>query len=180
MRARRSIRLKGYDYGQTGAYFVTVCAYNRECLFGDIADGNMMLNECGMVVRDEWEKSANIRLEIKLDSFIVMPNHFHGIVHIVGANGRSPLHRTGMGSKTLSSFVAGYKSAVTKRINELRQTPGVPVWQRNYYEHIVRSEEELGRIREYIIHNPVQWANDRNNPGYQGYTARNVAEILEA
>jgi REP element-mobilizing transposase RayT len=177
--------LKGYDYGQTGSYFVTVCAYNRECLFGNIVDGNMVLNEYGMIVRDEWEKSSNIRLEIKLDSFIVMPNHFHGIVFIagannaVGANGRSPLHRTGMGSKTLSSFVAGYKSAVTKRINELRQNPGIPVWQRNYYEHIIRGEDELNRIREYIVNNPVQWDNDRNNPGNQGRIARSVAEILE-
>jgi REP element-mobilizing transposase RayT len=104
--------LKGYDYGQTGAYFVTICSQNRDCLFGEILGGQMQLNKYGGIVKDEWQRSEQIREEIKLDEFVVMPNHLHGIVFIentVGANGRSLLQRTNMGSKTLSSFVAGYK-----------------------------------------------------------------------
>ena len=96
---RRSIRLPGYDYRQSGAYFVTICACQRQCLFGDIIDGRMILNQYGMVVANEWQKSAVIRREIELDAWVVMPNHFHGIVIInnnpVGANGRSPLPRDG-------------------------------------------------------------------------------------
>jgi len=167
MRNRRTMRLAGYDYSQTGAYFITICSQNRDCLFGEIRDSDMRLNGYGVIVRDEWVKSSGIRKEIKLDEFVVMPNHIHGIVWIrnaVGANGRSPLHRTNMGSKTLSSFVAGYKSTVTKQINGLRRLPGVPVWQRNYYEHVIRGEMELNRIRQYIMENPLKWDTDSENP----------------
>lgn len=164
---RRSVRLQGHDYSQSGAYFVTICAYNRECLFGGIAGNDIRLNECGAIAKGEWIKSFEIRKEIKLDEYIVMPNHIHGIVWIdnpIGANGRSPLHRTNMGPKTLSSFVAGYKSTVTKQINALRRLPGVPVWQRNYYEHVIRGDTELNRIRQYIMENPLKWEFDSENP----------------
>jgi len=166
MRERKITRLKGYDYSHPGAYFVTVCVHNRECLFGEITGNDIRLNEYGMIAKDEWIKSPDIRKEIKLDEYIVMPNHIHGIVWIdsVGANGRSPLHRTNMGSKTLSSFMAGYKSTVTKQINGLRRLPGIPVWQRNYYEHIIRNDAELNRIRQYIIENPLKWNMDSENP----------------
>ena len=150
-----------------GVYFITICAQQRECLFGEIVDNDMRINEYGIIAQNEWIKSPNIRNEIKLDEYVVMPNHIHGIVwfdNSVGANGRSPLHRTNMGSKTLSSFVAGYKSTVTQQINGLRLLQGVPVWQRNFYEHIIRNERELNIIREYIIKNPLQWQSDRNNP----------------
>ena len=164
---RHSVRLQGYDYSQSGAYFVTICAYNRECLFGEIVGNDIRLNDYGVIAKDEWIKSSEIRKEIKLDEFVVMSNHIHGIVWInnpVGANGRSPLHRTNMGSKTLSSFVAGYKSTVTKQINGLRRFPGVPVWQRNYYEHVIRGDTELNRIRQYIMENPLKWDTDSENP----------------
>jgi putative transposase len=165
---RRSIRLKGYDYSQIGAYFITICVHNRECLFGKIANDDITLNEYGIIAKNEWIKSSEIRKEIKLDEHIVMPNHIHGIIWIdnsVGANGRSPLQRTNMGPKTLSSFVAGYKSTVAKQINELRRLPGVSVWQRNYYDHVIRNEKELMEIREYIINNPRQWELDVENTG---------------
>jgi putative transposase len=165
---RHTIRLKGYDYSSNGAYFITICAQNRECLFGDIIDGKMELNDAGRIVESEWMKTNEIRREIELDAFVVMPNHIHGIVTIsVGANGHSPLptRRNGMGKQTISSFVAGFKSTVTKQINEMRQMPGAPVWQRNYYEHIIRDSESLGRIRKYIADNPVKWGYDKNNPG---------------
>lgn len=168
---RRSIRLKGYDYSQAGAYFVTLCTHNRECLFGKIVDGEMRLNELGHIVCEEWLRSAEIRPEIMLDAFVVMPNHLHGIVIFtpVGAHGRAPLpspspqppHRK---PRSLGSFIAGFKSVVTKRINQTRQTPGIPVWQRNYYEHIIRNQESLARIRRYIADNPAKWDVDPENP----------------
>jgi len=166
---RCSIRLRGWDYSRPGAYFVTICTHNGECLFGWVVDGKMMLSPWGRIARDEWMASAKIRHEIRLDAFVVMPNHIHGIIWIVagnnvGATGRSPLRPHGPSPKSLGSFIAGYKSAVTKRINHIRKTPGTPVWQRNYYEHIVRDETELTRIREYIRLNPLKWELDRENP----------------
>lgn len=185
---RRSIRLKGYDYSRNGAYFVTICSWNREFLFGEIAGvkagkPEMILNEYGEIVHDEWIKTGLIRKEIEIDEFIVMPNHFHGIVFIKGRgdrlvvplatiadsiHGRPPVaptdERHGPRPKSISSFLAGFKSIATKRIDESRQTPGAPVWQRNYYERIVRNEIEFNRICEYIVSNPANWNDDENNP----------------
>ena len=168
---RRSIRLKDYDYTQAGAYFVTLVTYARECMFGEIgADGVLMLNPLGEIAREEWGKSTGIRREIALDEFIIMPNHVHGIVLMlghdtVGAHGRAPLpnpfHRP---PKSLGAFVAGFKSATTKRLNQTRATPGAPVWQRNYYDHIVRDEGDLARLRTYIQDNSAQWALDQFHP----------------
>jgi REP element-mobilizing transposase RayT len=174
-RHRQTIRLKDYDYSQAGAYFVTVCTQGRECLFGEITDGNMRLNEYGRIVRGEWLRSAEIRREIELDEWVVMPNHIHAIIAIIDhRRGDRPVaptrentqsHRlTGPRPKSISALLAGFKSAVTKQINQIRRTPSVPVWQRNYYEHIIRNEDELNRIRQYIANNPAQWALDRENP----------------
>ncbi|MCD4812913.1 transposase [bacterium] len=159
---RRSIRLKAYDYSQAGLYFITICSYKGECLFGKIDNDGMVLNEVGEIINDEWIKSQTIRKEIEMGVFVIMPNHFHGIVRIVGANGRSPLQepRIHMGAATLSSLVAGFKSACTKKINQIRNMPGVPVWQRNYYEHVIRDEESHRNISEYIINNPLKWNDD--------------------
>ena len=170
---RRSIRLKGYDYSQSGFYFVTICCYQRQCLFGDIVDGEMRLNRYGEIVNKEWMRSSEIRQEIALDKYVVMPNHFHGIVIInhVGANGRSPLPQPlnqsiipSMKPKSLSFLMAGFKSSVTKQINLIRNAPGTPIWQRNYYEHIIRNEQSLNKIREYIVNNPLLWQNDQLHP----------------
>ncbi len=171
---RHSIRLRGYDYTQAGAYFVTLCAQRRECLFGTITAGEMVLNELGQIVHEEWKRSSEIRREIELDEFVVMPNHMHGIVWIVEMNdvradgrppqpGRAP-QPTQRAPKSLGSFVAGFKSAVTKRINEQRGMPRVPVWQRNYYEHIIRNDADLQRIRQYIVNNPLKWELDQLHP----------------
>jgi len=166
---RRSIRLWGYDYSQSGAYFITLCTHERRCLFGEIINGQMRLNELGLIVHDEWFHSAKIRGEIELlnDEFVIMPNHIHGIVRIldnnVWATGRSPLQQPrGPLKKSISSFVAGFKSATTKRINKYQNTPGNPVWQRNYYEHVIRNEKELHDIRAYIFNNPENWETDEN------------------
>jgi len=163
---RRSLRLKGYDYSQAGAYFITICTKNRECLLGEIKNGEIILNEYGEIARKEWIKSQIIRKEMKLDEFIIMPNHIHGIVIIdhVGANGRSPLRDFRMEPKSISSFVAGYKSSVTKQINLVRKLPRFSVWQQNYYEHIIRNETELNALREYIVNNPLKWDEDQENP----------------
>ncbi len=175
---RHSIRLQGYDYSQAGAYFVTIVTRDRACMFGHVVDGEMRMNELGKVVRDEWFRSGKIRSELQLnpDEFVAMPNHIHGIVwivdhEIVRATGRSPLPN-GPAPRSLASFIAGFKSAVTKRINEQRTMPGVPVWQRNYYEHIVRNDHELDRIREYIVNNPLQWTLDRENTDIVRATGR--------
>jgi len=186
---RRSIRLQGYDYSQAGAYFVTICAHGRECLFGNIENDAMALNEYGCVVRDEWLKTAEARAEIQTGEFVVMPNHFHGIVviaepsigairerairelplrtpnHSVGAIHESPLSsRQQRRQMTLSKIIGRFKMLTAKRINEIRQSPGVPVWQRNYYEHVIRNEDDYGKIAEYIADNPRRWAEDALHP----------------
>jgi putative transposase len=172
---RRSIRLQGYDYAQAGAYFVTLVTYQRDALFGEIIDGEMKLNRKGEIVQEEWFASVNIRKEIRLhpEEFVIMPNHIHGIVWIendVGADGRPPVPNDGrppvprpqMKPRSLGSFIAGFKSSVTKRIrDELNETG---IWQRNYYERIIRNEKELDAIYRYIESNPLNWAKDDENP----------------
>jgi REP element-mobilizing transposase RayT len=178
---RRSIRLPGYDYAQPGAYFVTICTKDREGVLGEVRSGQMVHSPFGLVVVEEWTRSASIRREIALDTFVVMPNHLHGIVFIledaspagVGAHGRAPLpsstdlNARGIANRkarSIGSFVAGYKAAVTKRVNSMRGTPGAALWQRNYYEHVIRTEAELQSIREYIALNPLAWEHDEENP----------------
>jgi REP element-mobilizing transposase RayT len=180
---RCSIRLKDYDYAQAGAYFITICTYNKESIFGNVINGEMMSNEYGQVVEREWLKTTQIRTAMELDEFVIMPNHMHGIFVImespVGAHGCAPLHiqplQTQHGCvpiqrkpRSLSSFLAGFKSAVTRQINELRGTPYAPLWQRNYYEHVIRNEDDLSEIREYIVNNPLKWDLDSENPNNVG------------
>ena len=142
-------------------------------MFGNVVDGFMQLNEMGKIVADEWIKSSEIRREIDLDEWVVMPNHFHGIIVITGdsvrAHGRAPLQKPqGVSDrelyrtpKSIGAMIAGFKSASTKRINQLRQTPGAKLWQRNYWEHVIRNEHDLSEIREYICNNPIKWEFDR-------------------
>lgn len=151
---------------------MTVCSRNRECLFGDIVGATgrspaLQLNAYGNIVRDEWVKSAVIRNEITLDEFVVMPNHIHGIIFIIRATGRSPLQNNSLSGpkpRSIGAFMAGFKSSTTKQINIMRTTPGISVWQRNYYEHVIRTDDELNKTREYIINNPMQWELDEENP----------------
>src|SRR5713101_2968545 len=153
---RRSIRLKDYNYAQAGAYFVTLCTYGRECVFGDVIDGEMQVNGYGKIVTACWEEIPNHFVGVGLDAFVVMPNHIHGVVVI--ANGRqqppnprathaSPLHRPRRPQrKSIGSIIGAFKSASTKGVNEMRQTPGMPLWRRDYYEHVIRDEDEWNRI----------------------------------
>ena len=170
---RRSTRLPGYDYAQPGAYFVTMVTAGRQCLFGEIIGQEMQLNLLGQIVQDEWQRTPQIRREIELGAFIVMPNHFHGIVVIsadaamaasaVGATGRSPLRPRGPSTRSLGALIAGFKSSVTKQINIARGTPSTPVWQRNYYEHVIRDDKDWEIIHRYIHSNPLTWPDDEEN-----------------
>ena len=170
---RSSIRLKDYDYTIPGAYFITLLAHGSTCFFGDISSNQASMNPFGEIVREEWLRTPNVRPEITLDEYVIMPNHLHAIIYIsepttVGAHGRAPLHTPvytfSRPPKSLGSFIAGFKSIVTKRITILRATPGQPVWQRNYYEHIIRDDQDLNRIRTYIRNNPIQWGTDHEYP----------------
>lgn len=170
---RRSIRLAGYDYRLPAGYFVTICTYDRQPLFGVIRDGVMNLSPFGIVARDEWFRMPLHRTGLLLfeAEFVVLPNHVHGIVwltddRVLAANETSiesaqhPRLRAG----SLGAIIGGYKAAVARRINQLRGTPGAPVWQRNYWDHIIRTEQELERIQEYIHDNPARWSADVLNP----------------
>ncbi len=171
---RRSIRLRDYDYSSPGEYFVTICTHKRECLFGDVVDGEMGLNEIGEIDNNEWLKTETIRDNVELGAFIIMPNHMHaifGIVESLGAYRDTPLPRDANSnpsfkspSKTVGAIVRGYKSAVTTKINTLKNSAGQKIWQRNYYEHIIRNEKSFRRIQNYIINNPAKWGDDMNHP----------------
>ena len=185
---RRSIRLKGYDYADQGAYFVTICTWNRECLLGDIINGAMQLNEYGEIADVCLKGIPKHFACVNMDSMIVMPNHVH-LILIINDDGngkeRNSVRRgvfcRGVACyaptddinyyseispkrKSLPTIIRSYKSAVTKQINILRNHPRMPVWQRNYYEHVIRHEKDLNWIRQYIINNPFHWGDDENNP----------------
>jgi putative transposase len=179
---RSSRRLKGYDYSQAGAYFITVCTCNRGCLLGEIADRAMRLNDAGRMMQDVWDDIPTHYAGIDTDAFIIMPNHIHAVVVIVGATpcGRPDSNNEGqaqgpapMGNKTLSlaDVVHRFKTMTTKRYtNGVKQNgwPAFPgrLWQRNYYEHVIRDEDDLNRIRQYVMDNPACWAEDENNPDF--------------
>ncbi len=180
---RRSIRLKGYDYTQAGAYFITICSNHREHVFGEIVNGELRCDAWGDIVRAEWFKTAELRPYVELhgDEFVIMPNHGHGIIWILenaGAlRGIAPLHEKikfpanraeqrsapTVKSGSLEAIVRAYKSAVTHAINGIDNTRGSVVWQRNYYEHIIRNDNELDAVANYIDCNPDNWQLDRDN-----------------
>jgi len=160
--SRHSIRIKEYDYTKPGAYFITICTYNRVPIFGNIIHTVMVLNEFGKLVQQEWTRTAEIRNRIGLDDFMVMPNHFHGIIITKGTMHRAPtVEQFGKPvSNSIPTIIRGFKSAVTARINAIRHSPRLPVWQRNYYEHIIRDDIDLNTIRQYIRTNPENWEKD--------------------
>ena len=219
---RRSIRLKGYDYSQAGAYFITICCENRECRFGKIivgagftpaldeygqpelqigqpqgiaptdaqnADARMELNEYGQIAYNEWIKLSKRFLNFELDVFQIMPNHMHGIIllnnvgarftpaqnssieqnNVTNANvtlvekgaGVNPAHTT---NATVGDIVGAYKSLVANGCLDIFKTKNKTMgklWQRNYYEHIIRNEQSYQTISEYIINNPAKWKDDK-------------------
>lgn len=168
---RRSVRFRGFDYARTGEYFLTLVAHHRQCLFGDIVDGRMERTFLGEIVSSEWLKTPRIRPEIELDEWVIMPNHLHGIIRIsVGADSVRPIKITGLfrQPRTLGAFVAGFKAAVTRAIRQRLHSHDKPIWQRNYYEHIVRNWKDLNRVRDYIRSNVKNWADDDENPNNVG------------
>ena len=169
--SRRSIRLKPYDYSQTGYYFLTVCAQNRQCVFGEIINGKMKLNEVGEMIETDWNKLPWHFPNIKLDEFVIMPNHMHGIILIVGAplvgaqNNDIADRATTRVAPTLGDIVGAFKSiAANEYIHNVKNNDWPPfkgsLWQRNYYEHIIRDERDLNRVREYVVNNPYKWQED--------------------
>ncbi len=168
MKNRRSLRLQNYDYSQSGAYFITICTHNRKLLFGEIESGEMVLNAFGKIAQEEWLRTQILRTNIIIDEFVVMPNHIHGIIII---SRRGTMHRAPPTEQlgkpthnTIPTIIRGYKSSVTKQINQLRDTPRQQIWQRNYYEHIIRNKTDLSRIQKYITNNPMNWHLDKENP----------------
>ena len=180
---RQSIRLRGYDYAREGAYFVTLCVQGRQCLFGEMAGGEMTLNESGGMIEAWWRKIPEKFGNTRLDEFVIMPNHFHGIIRLVGAD---PCVRPGfpdpgidkqgahagagahMGAP-LQTIVQWFKTMTTNAYIRGVEQDGWPpfpgrLWQRNCYERIIRNEDELARARRYIEENPMQWHLDAENP----------------
>ncbi len=165
MHNRRSIRFKGYDYTQAGLYFITICCQNRACLFGEIENGKMMLNDAGAIANDCWLNIPTHFPNAILHEYVIMPNHVHGIIELVGANNYSPdtNHHSPLRSpsKTVGSVVRGFKIGVTKWMRQ--NTDTYHIWQRNYWEHIIRDDISYENISQYIINNPTKWNNDKLN-----------------
>jgi putative transposase len=166
---RRSIRLREYDYSQPGSYFITVCTSDKAPLFGEIIEGEMVLNDFGKIVEKEILKTESFRNNIEIDKYVIMPNHVHLIIVIwpsrTGTARRAPtVERFGKPIRnSIPTIVRSLKSAITRQINILRHISNHSIWQRNYYEHIVRNEGELNKIRCYIINNPPKWEFDQEN-----------------
>ena len=166
---RKLIRLRHYDYSQAGAYFITICVQNRECLFGNIIDGEMQLNDVGRMVQSLWKELPIFYFGSEIDEFVIMPNHFHAIIILnesVGAIHESPLRMTAIERRNMAipKMIGRFKMTTSKRINQIRKTPGATVWQRNYWERVIRNEIELNAFREYIANNPLQWHLDKLHP----------------
>jgi putative transposase len=180
---RRSIRYKGYDYTLPGAYFVTICTYKGKYLFGKIRDNEIQLNPCGRIAEGEWKRLERRFKYIDLDSFVIMPNHLHGIIIIndqplasrgaeVGRKvsydqacnmGLEDMDPARLQPGSLGAIVRAYKASVTRRIHLSRFASDVAVWQRNYYERILRDEDELNHARQYILDNVMKWEMEREN-----------------
>lgn len=170
---RRSIRLKEYDYSQAGGYFVTICTYGGECLLGNVINGEMRLSRYGEIVNKFWHKIAGHFPNVKTDMFVVMPNHMHGIIFITderrgGVSPPNQLHRgeetSPLPKRILGQIIAYFKYQTTKQVNQILNTEGTSLWQRNYYEHVIRNEDDLKQVREYIVNNPLKWELDSENP----------------
>jgi putative transposase len=160
------LRLSSYDYSQDGAYFVTAVTEGRAALFGQIDDGDMRLSQLGAIVEQCWRDLVKHYPDVALDEFVVMPNHVHGVIWLrdAGRTGLKPAPTHDIGARHgLPEIVRAFKTFPARRINETRRAPGTPVWQRNYYERVIRNERELNAIREYIRANPPNWQHDREH-----------------
>jgi putative transposase len=169
---RQSIRLRDYDYSQEGAYFVTIGTHGRECLFGEVVDNTMILNEPGQIVQKWWQVLESKFSYIETDAYVIMPNHFHGIVVVVGADPRVCPNLGAHIGAPLPKIIQWFKTMTTNEYiryskDNFEPSSGAKLWQRNYYEHVIRNEKALHAIRTYIESNPAQWINDPENPTYR-------------
>ncbi len=174
IRHRRSIRLKEYDYSQLGAYFVTICVHKRGCLLGEIKNGKMELNIAGQIIKKWWLELPHKFPNIKIDEYIIMPNHLHGVVTIIETNveadlGACPNNKGEHIGSPLHKIIQWYKTMTANEyIRKVKRDRLPPFhgkfWQRNYYERTIRNEDELNRIRKYIAENPLKWEMDEENP----------------
>lgn len=176
LRQRRSIRRRGYDYSNPGAYFITICAFDRQHLFGEVIQGHMRLNELGKIIEKCWFNIPHHFPNVLLDEFVCMPNHLHGIIVLWKRHGdslakehrrdtpwRVPTEQFGKPRRgSLSTIVRLFKSSATKTIREATGYVG-PIWQSRFFDHIIRNDHSLNRIRNYIRLNPSLWRYDRNN-----------------
>lgn len=157
---RKSIRLKYYDYRSEGFYFITICCKNKECLFGQIINQQMHLNHLGNYVKQCWENIPTFFPQVRIDEFVIMPNHVHGIIEITEqVRGKCNLPLQKGTSQTIGSIVRGFKAGVTSWAR--KNTDIFDIWQRNYYEHIIRDEKSYLQIYEYIQNNPILWEQDQ-------------------
>jgi REP element-mobilizing transposase RayT len=176
---RRSIRLKGYVYSQKGYYFVTICIQNRECLLGQLINNTILLNDAGLMVQNIWKALPDHYPGVGIDSYIIMPNHIHGIIILTVGAGHCACSYKGLTiqgqprgvapTMKLSDVIHRFKSLTTTIYRQSvihHNWPSFPgkLWQRNYYDHIIRNDQELNQIREYIINNPLKWETDEENP----------------
>jgi putative transposase len=157
---RRSIRLPGYDYSQPGAYFVTICTHQRECTFGTVQDQTVFLSLPGKIVEQCWRSLPRHFVFIELSTFVVMPNHLHGVVIIKNYDQRVVAQSSGTTPRSLGSVIQNFKSISTRKIKQEVKNERTPIWQRGYYERIIRDEAELDRIHRYIEANPERWSNN--------------------
>jgi len=174
---RKRTRLKEYDYSTERAYFITICTQGKQCLFGHISDGGMRQSEFGRIVHFCWQELDSQYPAIRLDCFTVMPNLVHGVIFLVGTGSPRPdIPSRQLGGETpplqnqpsLSQIIGYFKYQSTKKLNALRATPGAKVWQRSFYDQVIRADESLNRIREYVATNPSRWHLDRENPASHG------------
>jgi len=159
-KSRKPVRLEGYDYSQSGFYYVTICTQHRECCFGNIVDDEMTLNSWGNIANNAWLLLPNHHHNVDLDVFVIMPNHVHGIIIINKPVGNGPA-RSAITINNLSVIIGSYKSTVTKQINRINGS--IFKWQKSFYDHIIRTPASLQNIREYIVNNPSTWNVDENN-----------------
>lgn len=169
------MRLKHYDYSSAGMYFVTICTKDRKHIFGEVVNGVMQLNHLGCVVKTKWGQLPKRYLNAELGEFVIMPNHVHGIITItesdsaiVGEIHEFPLRtlkimRSNRRNMLLSKIVGYLKMNTAKEINQILDTAGMAVWQRGFYERVIRNDEELNNTCQYILGNPMNWDNDPEN-----------------
>jgi putative transposase len=158
---RKHPRLRDYDYRAPGRYFVTAVTAGREMMFGRVVGGEMRLGAMGRIVDEEWRRTAEVRHEVRIDALVVMPNHVHAIITITAdAAADDTSGRAG----SIGAIVGQIKSRSSRRINEIRGTPGAPVWQRGFWDRIIRDDEAFRRIRAYIRDNPRRWREDIHHP----------------